>query len=244
MLPWLWKFKHQLHRNAIRYIILVGLAGTAVPAVLFPIAQQYVDSSSAGMLNALTPLFTFILGVLFYKLQYSILRLSGVLTGMVGAIILILAKHRWTIDAVDPHAIYILLATMCYALSVNTVNTHLQKVNSGLITSFSLFVIAIPASLILFRTDLAAVLTHPDAMISLAAVAILAVFGTALASILFFYLVQKTDAVFGSSVAFLIPIVALLLGLWDGELFNIGVLIGLILILTGVYLSKNKQNHQ
>ena len=239
MLPILIKYRTSLYRQNLKHIIIVGLTGTAIPSVLFPLAQEHVDSSTAGVLNSLTPLFTFLLGVGFFGLRYSGKRFFGVIIGLIGAIILVLGKNQWSVSQLEYYALFILLATICYAISVNTVGKHLQNVNTMLITSLSLFLVGIPAAIILFNTDFLTVLQHHDqAWLSLGSVSILAIFGTALSSLVFFYLVQKTDAIFGSSVAYLIPIVALLLGMWDGEDINIWVIVGMILILAGVYLSK------
>jgi drug/metabolite transporter (DMT)-like permease len=66
-------------------------------------------------------------------------------------------------------------------------------------------------------------------------VAILSWLGTFAATVLFFQLVQWNDAVFGSSVAYLIPVVALASGVLDGEVLEWYHLIGLGLIISGVY---------
>ena len=67
---------------------------------------------------------------------------------------------------------------------------------------------------------------------------ILALFGTVLASMIFYYLVQKTSAVFGSTVTYLMPVVALAWGIFDGETITILHIAGLCLILVGVYFTK------
>jgi len=80
--------------------------------------------------------------------------------------------------------------------------------------------------------------SHPQAMGSFAALLVLSLVGTFLANILFFKLIQLTDAVFSSSVSFIIPIVALLWGVLDGEMISVYHLAALGLILSGVFLIK------
>ncbi|MEL6635247.1 MAG: EamA family transporter, partial [Bacteroidota bacterium] len=80
--------------------------------------------------------------------------------------------------------------------------------------------------------------THPAGWLSLGYVTLLALAGTVMASFLFFWLVQLTNPVFASSVSYLIPIVALGWGALDGEVITAFHLIGMVLILIGVYLSR------
>jgi len=65
---------------------------------------------------------------------------------------------------------------------------------------------------------------------------ILAVIGTSLAVVIFNKLVKDSSAIFASSVTYLIPIVALLWGVFDGENITIYHLAGVTVILSGVYL--------
>ena len=75
----------------------------------------------------------------------------------------------------------------------------------------------------------------------LGAVVLLSLFGTVMASILFYYLVQRTSAVFGSTVTYLMPIVALFWGILDGEVISFLHFVGMATILTGVYITKKSQ---
>ena len=71
-------------------------------------------------------------------------------------------------------------------------------------------------------------------------VSILAILGTAMAMILFYKLIQQTSAVFASTVTYLMPIVAVLWGLLDGENLDLWHLFGGFLILIGIYLIREK----
>ncbi|MBK6782373.1 MAG: DMT family transporter [Saprospiraceae bacterium] len=65
--------------------VLAGLTGSGIPAFLFAIAQTRVTSSVAGMLNSMTPIWTLILGGIFFSTGFSRLKVTGVLSGFVGA---------------------------------------------------------------------------------------------------------------------------------------------------------------
>ena len=71
-------------------------------------------------------------------------------------------------------------------------------------------------------------------------VLILGIVGTAIATIIFYRLVQIRDTVFASSVTYLMPIVAIFLGLIDGEVINLIQFFGMLLILIGVYWANKK----
>jgi drug/metabolite transporter (DMT)-like permease len=79
---------------------------------------------------------------------------------------------------------------------------------------------------------------HPQAWEALGYVTILAFVGTVAASGVFFHLIQKTSPIFGSTVAYLMPIVSLLWGMFDGEAIGWMHLVGMAMILSGVYLSR------
>lgn len=103
----------------------------------------------------------------------------------------------------------------------------------------SFFLIGPPTIIYLLFTDFAHVMaTDTKAFLSFGAVSILSLMGTFLASILFYNLVQRTNAVFASTVTYLMPIIALIWGLIDGELVGILHIIGMSTILIGVYITK------
>ncbi len=56
----------QVERKDWKYLAVVGFLGSGIPAFLFAISQQYLDSGLAGILNALTPLFTLLLAIVFF----------------------------------------------------------------------------------------------------------------------------------------------------------------------------------
>ena len=71
-------------------------------------------------------------------------------------------------------------------------------------------------------------------------VLILGIIGTSLATIIFYRLVQLKDTIFASSVTYLMPIVAVFLGIWDGEFINLIQSIAILFIVFGVYWSNKK----
>ena len=226
-----------------RELLIVGFAGSAFPALLFSIAQTEVSSSVAGVLNSLTPLFVLIQGVLFYGLVLTKEKLIGVILGFLGASFLILFGKSIASDGNQWYGLFLVMATFCYALSVNTVQKHFQNI-SAINLSAAAYCLVAPLGLIyLYFTDFVEVVqTHEHGMTSLGAITILSLASTVIASIIFFRLVQMTSALFASMVAYLIPLVALGFGFFDGEQVTIYHFIGMAMILFGVYITKKEKS--
>jgi len=233
----------KVQRRQLPLLVAVGLCGTGLPSFLYPAAQVHVSSSVAGILSSLTPLFTFILAWLAFGLRVDRFQALGILIGLAGAILLTLAGSEGGGALHLGYAALIMLATICYATSSNLVKAYFQGTPALTITVVAFFLVGLPA-LIWCLTGagvLETLSSHPRAWAGLGYVAILALFSTVLASILFFWLVQRTSAVFGSTVSYLVPLVAVGWGLADNEHIGWQQLLAFLLILGGVFLSKGKK---
>ena len=138
----------------------------------------------------------------------------------------------------------VVLATLFYGINLNLLKYHLVKLDPLTITSTSLFFISpITVWLLVAETSF---LTKLDKLSSnlneIFYVLILGIVGTAIATIIFYRLVQIKDTVFASSVTYLMPIVAIFLGLIDGEIINLIQFFGMFLILIGVYWANKKKS--
>ncbi|MCB0679065.1 MAG: DMT family transporter [Saprospiraceae bacterium] len=237
LLLWRWR---QIDWSRWRSLLIVGLAGSGIPAFCFALAQTRLSSSLTGVLSSLTPLFTLLLGILFFRVPFAWWKTVGVLVGLAGAVLLILKGSEG-----DPQlsewwpGLLVVLATSMYALSSNVVKSRLQDLSSLTISSVAFFLIGLPGMAVLLATPFFEQLaSQPEARTSLGYVAILSLAGTVMASIFFFKLVQLKDAIFASTVSYLIPLVALFWGVFDHEPVTYLHLLGMGLILAGVYLSR------
>ncbi len=231
---------HKVPVKFLLLITLVGLLGNGLPAILFANAQTKLSSSTAGVLNSLTPLFTLIVGVAFFKQYFSSTKITGIVIGMVGAIVLIVFKGNGSMETNYQYGSYIFLATLCYAWSVNLIKNYLHELPAIAISSMALLFIGPAYGYYLFaHTDFIYTTMHEvGAGQALGFVLLLALFGTAISLVLFNKLVQITTPVYAASVTYLIPIVALFWGFIDGEPISYIQLIGLVGILLGVYLAN------
>lgn len=237
--PFVIYYRKEIEWKRLGNFFLVGMTGSGIPAFLFFKAQTHVSSSMAGVLNSMTPIWTLLLGGLFFNTGFSSQRTSGVLLGFSGAASLLWIQGGQDAQDNSWFGLLILCATLCYGLSVNMVQRYFHQTRPVIISAVSFFSIGIPALLYMITTDVAQVIqTHPDAVYSLVSVTTLSLFGTVIASIIFYSLVQRTNAVFGSTTTYFMPIVALGWGIADNETIGIIHFLSMGLILLGVYLIK------
>lgn len=226
-----------------KWIIISGLLGSFFPAFLFAIAETEIDSSVTSILNSLVPLNTVLMGAAIFKIASTKRQVIGVIIGFVGTAILILKGADINPNQNYLYASYIIVATLMYAANVNIIKRHLQTVKPLTIAAGNYVFIIIPAIVVLFFTDFFTAKTFESDPFyeSLIYICILSVFGTALAKVFFFKLVQISTPVFATSVTYLMPIVAVIWGLIDGETFTPLQAVATVIILTGVYIANKKR---
>jgi drug/metabolite transporter (DMT)-like permease len=240
LIPFARKALLQVPKEKMLLVILSGLLGSFFPAYLFCIAETRIDSSLAGIMNALTPLFTIIIGIAFFQLQAGRRKIIGVLVGFIGLCLLIAPKGDFRFEDFS-YSLLVLLATVFYGINVNMVGRHMQGVGSLNIASLAFVFLIIPTLIILYITGYFALpLLQTALIISTLASVVLGVFGTAIASILFYMLVKRAGTLFASMVTYGIPFIAVLWGLWGGETITLLQVGCLGIILVGVYLVNKK----
>ena len=237
-------------------LILMGGFGNLIPAFLFTKAETGITSSLAGMLNALTPVFAIIVGVALFKMKVKWNQILGVVIGFLGALCLVVfdtnteegKNNMW-------FALMVAVATLCYAVSVNSIKKYLSDLNSITATVWSFTFVGTIAIIAPFIIDLFTPVenqmnlwpdifhrlkTNPEALESLGYVSILAIVGSAISVILFNVLIKKSNPVFASSCTYLIPIVAVFWGIFDSEIIVWQQLLAIVIILAGIWLINKK----
>lgn len=223
-------------RKDIPLIFLSGLLGTFIPAYLFCLAETTLNSAIAGILNALTPLFTLTIGVAFFGASLSLKKWIGVLIGFVGLVFLVTSGKNLDFSNLRYSGL-VILATVCYGINVNMVSKYLRHIPSLMLASLAFGMLIIPSGLILLLTGYGS--TRGDGFAySTMASAVLGIFGTAVASILFYMLMKRAGALFASMVTYGIPFVALFWGFLAGETIGAVQIFCLAMILAGVYVAN------
>lgn len=229
-----------VQRKHWKYLLSIGFVGSLFPAFLFASAQTQLASSVAGILNALTPLFTMVIGALFFSQQFTRKIVIGLIIGFAGTVILILAGRGNTTGLFNYHTLYVVLATIFYGINLNITKYKLGDLNARVISGLSLILVGpVALAYLLVGTNFTEKLMYQEgALVSFGAVILLGILGTAVALILFNQLVRITTPVFTSSVTYLIPLVAVIWGIWDGEHLYGGHYLGMAAITLGVYLTN------
>lgn len=241
LLPSAIKHFKNVPRNKLGIIFLSGVLGSLLPAYLFCVAELGIDSALAGTLNSLTPIFVIITGALIFKSSTSVNKILGILIAFSGSVLLLISKGHMQENQNLVYVSFVVLATICYGINVNMVYKHLHNIGSLQIASVALTLNAIPALIVLYFTGYFSLpLTDAGILYSTGHAALLGIFATAIASIIFYVLVKRAGAVFASMVTYGIPVIANFWGMIYGEEVGWKQFGCLLLILTGVYLANRK----
>jgi drug/metabolite transporter (DMT)-like permease len=218
-------------------LLVLSIAWVAIPFTLFPLAQESVNSAIAGMLNGAVPIFAAVIAAILHRRAPGSRQLLGIPLGFLGvAAIAISAAGEGSSQVVG--VVLILVATICYGFAFN-IATPLQQRYGSLPVMARILAIA-------------AVLTAPLGLWSLpgsafawsalAATAAVGVLGTGVAFVLMGRLVGRVGPTRASIVGYLIPVVALLLGvlLRDDEVGPVAIA-GVGLVIAGAYLTSRRE---
>ena len=237
--PFLLRAVKVVQKKHIIPIVVMALFGNGIPAFLFTKAQTQLDSSLVGILNSLVPLFTLLLGVYFFKTKPTKTNIVGIIIGLCGAVFLTYSTIAEGIE-INNYVFLVILATVMYAISINVIKKYLQDLDALSISSLAFLVIGPVSAVYIFNTDFLALSVTEKGVEALLYIALLAVVGTSLAVVIFNQLISRSSAIFASSVTYLIPIIAILWGVFDGEKVTIIHLLSVVIILSGVYLVNKK----
>ncbi|HMJ46754.1 MAG TPA: DMT family transporter [Ferruginibacter sp.] len=226
-------------------VFLSGVMGSLLPSYLFCLAETGIGSALAGTLNSLTPIFVIIIGALFFQSKTSALKITGILVAFAGSILLYISQPGYAENHNFQYVLYIIVATVFYGINVNMVHRHLQDIPSLQIAGVALFLNAIPAFIVLYFTGYFHLeLDSPGILVSTAYSCVLGIFGTAIASIIFYMLIKRAGAVFSSMVTYGIPLVAIMWGILFGEAIGWAHIISLLFILAGVYIANSAKSNK
>ncbi|MEM8705343.1 MAG: DMT family transporter [Actinomycetota bacterium] len=221
-------------REALPRIALLGFTWMAFPLTLFPIAQQWIDSSVAGMLNSGMPLMTVLLAWLVFSTPTGPRRLFGVLVGLVG-ILLISLPEAQVAGTNAAGVLLVLLAVTSYGVAVNIAGP-LQRAHGSLpVISRALAF----ATLTCVPFGLVDGAQSSFSWGSLAACAAVGIGGTGVAYALAGWLTGRVGAVRMSIVTYVIPVVSIVLGVvFRDETVSGWAILGTAVVLAGAFLSS------
>jgi len=213
-------------------LAVVALGGNAAPAVFFPLAQQRVESSVAGMLNSMGPILVLLISIALIRKTPERGQMLGLLIGLCGALAIAYANLSGA-DAEPLGVFFVLCAVTGYSISNNLLPPLAQTYGGAAVMARAMIV----SSIVLAPWGLWGLTQSEFAWKPALAIVILGVFGTGIARSLFASLNGRIGAPRSSLVGYLVPLVAIALGVFvRDESVGLPELLGTALILCGAFL--------
>ena len=224
------------------YFLIVAFCGNMFPAFLFTYAETGISSGFAGMLNSTVPIFTIFIGFSFFQIKMTWIQIAGSVIGSIGVVLLLYFGKSASLQGEWKHIIAVILATLCYAISLNIIRYKLSHYKSIDIASIAFTLLLIP-SFYIFMTERTWTVfeTNETAWDNFTAISILALVGTAFALFLFNIIIKNTSTLFASSVTYFIPIVAVIIGFSFGEDLSFNQILSMFIILAGIFVANSKK---
>ena len=240
LIPFLGKNFKEIKKKDYLILFISGIVGNVIPYFLYPIAQTNIDSATSGVLTSLTPFFALLIGVVFYKQNATKNNIIGLITGFVGTTILIIFSSQVGVIGNNVFGLFVVLATLLYGINLNLIKYHLNHLKPVTITSFSIVsILPVTFYILLSETPFIDHMNNYESYkLEFFYVFVLGFLSTSVATLIFYNLIKIKDTVFASMVTYLMPIVAIFIGIADGEIINIIQVGGMILILTGVFVNS------
>jgi drug/metabolite transporter (DMT)-like permease len=222
------------------HLTVAALVANAVPYLLFAIGERTVSSSLAGALNATTPLWTLVIGILARtERQITARRVAGLLVGFAGALV-ILAPWNAPSHGAVAGALACLGAAASYGLSYVYMGRQLAgRGLSPLVLSAAQLTAA--AGLLLLATPIAGLQPIQLSAAVLGAITVLGALGTGAAYVLNYRLITDEGPTATSTVTYLLPVVAVALGIvFLHEPAAAHLLVGTAIVLVGIALVQHR----
>ena len=227
----------KIPRSDFKKVGTLGLIWVAIPMTLFPIAQQWIDSAVAGMLNGATPIFTAVVAAILLKHLPRAVQISGLIVGFIGMLAIALPSAGTGSTAAIGVAL-VLLATICYAFSLNIV-APLQQAHGALpVIARALWI----ATIMVAPYGIYGLTQSEFAWPSLLATLAVGIFGTGLAFVMMGTLTGRVGATRSSFITYLIPVAALALGVvFRDEIVAPIAVVGVAMVIVGAMLASRKE---
>lgn len=230
----------------IYLLIIIGIIGNFIPFFLISWAEQHIPSSTAGMLMAIGPIITLVMSHFLTKSdKFTIIKFVSISIGFIGVLFIFSTNSYGNLveyNFIDLIAKFlVIIAAFGYMLSNIIAYEKLNQLDSFSITTFATTFGAI-FSIPFFLIDISFNnYNYTFNYNSILAVIYLGIFPTAIAFQFRYYITKTSGPVFLSYVAYLIPAFALIWGyILLSEKIGLNSLIGILLILIGVYLGQNR----
>tara|TARA_B100001564_G_scaffold157845_1_gene132587 strand:+ start:441 stop:1340 length:900 start_codon:yes stop_codon:yes gene_type:complete len=230
-----------------KYYTFMSVVGIVAPFLLISYGQMGIDSSLAGILMSTMPISTLILSHFFLDDErMTRMKLIGFLIAFIGIVILIMpGKNILETSLLDGLYSELMVISGAVLYSFAAVYGKRYKITNPLNASTGVTFYSALIMVIYLSFNSKVIPDNIGGLSYLSAVFILGVFCTAIATIIYFQILQSSGATFISMMNYLIPVWAIIFGVMffdETALWNY--FLGLIVIIFGIQLSQNKENSQ
>jgi len=235
--------KHFITENMPwKILIFIGITNSVIPWGLISYSQTLISSSLASILNASTPIWTMLIGILFFSVKVTRLQALGIFIGFLG--IFILLDIDFSNLAINNYYGFLgmIAASMFYGLSSQISRKSFSHLTTYQIAFFTLLTSSIVSGIIVLFTDSfhwSYFISKPSVLLAFLGLGSL---GSGIAFLIYYFLIQQGGAEFASLVTYLVPVTAIFWGaVLLKEEIKLSMIIGLLFVFTGVYISGQKK---
>lgn len=227
---------------AWRHLGVVAIVSNVVPFFCFAWAEQHVGSSIAGVLNGATPLLTMVVALaLLPEERATVVRVIGLVVGFAGVVVILAPWRPGAAEGTLTGKLACLAAAACYAVSFSYTRRFVAGRGYGGSASLAAAQLVMAAGVAAVVAPVAS--THGPHLTTAVALAVLALGagGTGTAYLLYYGLIEKVGATTASMVTYVIPVVAVVLGVVvRGEPLTVNVAIGTVVVIAGVGIAEGR----
>lgn len=136
LLPVAFRFREFLTKNNFWLLLITGVFGNLMPAMMFTVAETNIDSSLAGLLNMSTSFWVVLIGIFFYKAKPTIWQIMGLALGSTGLFFVLSGQFDVSATKDPRYALFLLPATMGYAIALTTIKFRLSHIPTSATSLF------------------------------------------------------------------------------------------------------------
>ncbi|MDN4074016.1 DMT family transporter [Fictibacillus terranigra] len=241
LLPIVWSKRKEIQSNLpLKWLVIIGIFNCGLAWGLISLSETVIQSNTASILNATTPIWTGLIGFFLFSYRLNKQQWIGILIGFFGILVLMDFQFGHLFGTQFVGIGTMLLAAICYGLSGQLTKRYLSGVGVTVITFFTLLTGAAVGLIGVVFTEPVHFqqLLHLKPLFALIG---LGCFGSGLGQLIYFYLNKNGSPEFAATVTYLIPASAMIWGyVLLREPVTPNLIIGLLIIFAGVYLSSKK----
>lgn len=222
-------------------IIAISLFNHAIPWLFLSLSETHLQSNQAAILNAFTPIATLIIGYFFFSQKIFKNQWFGLVVGITGVGIMMDINFTTIFSNNLFYSLLMIFVTFCYGLGSHLTKKYLQKIDVLVVSFLTLGISAITGFIYMIILGKGTIKPFVNLEVFSGLIG-LGIACSGLAYLLFYYMVKEGSAEFATMVTYIVPVFASIWGFFFlQEPLSIKMIIGLLIVLLGVFITNGKQ---